>query len=402
MKITFTTAQNSFLLEVPADMTVGDLKAFVEVESSISSLDQRWKVNSGEVNALDTTTLDKLGWEEDTMVSLEKKSSSSALQQTPAGPSAGLTNTNALTPQQMEYFKKMMAAKQKEETLYRKLEANPWDVESQKRIEEIINQKAIEEAFDHAMEHQPEFFAQVDMLYIDVELNGTKIQAFVDSGAQMTVMSPECAERCGIMRMVDKRFSGEARGVGTAKILGRVHTAQMKFKHVYLPVSITVMEGKDVDLLLGLDMLRRHQAVIDLSGGHSMLKIQGVELPFLSEHELRGNASKWAREAEEKRGEPSSSSIVESKDMGQSERFPGSGSTISKPPSSIIPPTGPGVSGSGSGPGSTTVSAGKKADGEFPENSIEVLVGLGASRQEAIGLLRMCNGDIELAASSLF
>lgn len=43
-------------------------------------------------------------------------------------------------------------------------------------------------------------------------------------------------------------------------------------------------QGKGVDLLFGLDMLKRYQACIDLS--KNALVIQGRDIRFLSEHEL--------------------------------------------------------------------------------------------------------------------
>lgn len=62
-------------------------------------------------------------------------------------------------------------------------------------------------------------------MHFVVQVNNNKMAAFIDSGAQITVMSAKCAERCNLLRLMDTRFHGIAKGVGTSKILGRVHQA---------------------------------------------------------------------------------------------------------------------------------------------------------------------------------
>ena len=239
----------------------------------------------------------------------------------------------------------------------------------------------------------PLAFGRVHMLYIDVEVNNNKVKAFVDSGAQATIMSPDCAEKCGIMRLIDKRYAGVARGVGTAKILGRVHSAQIKIGSLFLACSFTVMEGKDVDLLLGLDMLKRHQASIDLRKGK--LVIGEVEVSFLGEADIPQHEEVLANEptvegpAGMKTGAISGAVSLGSASTGSN--FKGKGQSVGgSSEASTAPATAP--------PGQPSSASG---DSQFSQADIAHLMGMGFSREEAVHGLELANGNVELAAGLL-
>lgn len=65
-----------------------------------------------------------------------------------------------------------------------------------------------------------------------------------------------------------------------------MHVAQVEIENVFLLTSFSVLEDQTMDMLLGLDMLKRHQCTIDLQ--HNVLKIgtTGTETKFLPENEL--------------------------------------------------------------------------------------------------------------------
>ncbi|KAF4773836.1 DNA damage-inducible protein 1 [Colletotrichum scovillei] len=267
-----------------------------------------------------------------------------------------------------------------------RLNEDPFDIEAQQKIEEMIRQERVMENLQNAMEHNPEVFGRVHMLYVDVEVNGHRVKALVDSGAQATIMSPSCAEACGIMRLVDKRFAGVARGVGTANIIGRVHSAQIKVGTMFLPCSFTVMEGKQVELLLGLDMLKRYQASIDLA--KDKLIIQGEEVSFLGEAEI-------PKESEEA--------------LEEEPRLPGpAGTTIGQRSGVVSGPEG----AAAAAPTQQTLPQGRPAPQQqqqqqpaaptFPEEHINQLMALGFPREAAINALQATGGNVEFAAGLLF
>ncbi|XP_012678109.1 protein DDI1 homolog 2 [Clupea harengus] len=198
---------------------------------------------------------------------------------------------DALLSGDLERFTKVLQEQQqdrarREQERIRLLTADPFDLDAQAKIAEDIRQHNIEENMTIAMEEAPESFGQVVMLYINCKVNGHPVKAFVDSGAQMTIMSQACAERCNIMRLVDRRWAGIAKGVGTQKIIGRVHLAQVQIEGDFLPCSFSLLEDQPMDMLLGLDMLKRHQCAIDLKKSLLLIGTTGSETRFLPEGEL--------------------------------------------------------------------------------------------------------------------
>merc|ERR1719297_564218 len=199
--------------------------------------------------------------------------------------------SEALNSGSLEEFSKVLkeqqqARREKEAQRIRMMNADPFDLEAQRLIAKEIEQKNIDHNMELAMEASPESFGSVIMLYINCVVNGHKIKAFVDSGAQATIMSQKAAERCNIMRLVDRRWAGIAKGVGTQKIIGRVHMAQIQVEKDSLPSSFSILEEQPMDMLLGLDMLKKHQCTIDLKKNVLVIGTTGTEPPFLAEADL--------------------------------------------------------------------------------------------------------------------
>ncbi|GLT36762.1 hypothetical protein SLA2020_111190 [Shorea laevis] len=319
MKVTVMTADEQILtIDVDPHETVENVKALLEVETNVPLQQQKLLFNGREMR--DSEKLSALGVKDEDLIMMV-----SGVESRPANNDLGLNpDGSAVNPEALQQhlrrdsnllgqlfqadpelaqaimgndlnnLQDLLRARHRQRSELRRqqeeelalLHADPFDIEAQKKIEASIRQKGIDENWAAALEHNPEGFARVVMLYVDMEVNGVPLKAFVDSGAQSTIISKSCAERCGLLRLLDKRYKGIAHGVGQSEILGRIHVAPIKIGNMFYPCSFLVLDAPNMEFLFGLDMLRKHQCIIDLK--ENVLRLGGgeVSVPFLQEKDI--------------------------------------------------------------------------------------------------------------------
>ncbi|XP_073303731.1 protein DNA-DAMAGE INDUCIBLE 1-like [Primulina huaijiensis] len=406
MKITVMTADEQILtLDVDRDESVENLKALLEVETKIPLQQQQLLYNGREMR--NAEKLGVLGVGDGDLVMMVSKASSSrprasvneaafnpdgsavnpsSFQQQLRGDSNIMTQlfqsdpelAQAILGNDLDKLQGLLRARNLQRTELRRqqeeemalLYADPFDVDTQRKIEAAIRQKGIDENWAAALEYNPEAFARVVMLYVDMEVNGVPLKAFVDSGAQSTIISKSCAERCGLLRLLDTRYRGIAHGVGQSEIVGRIHVAPIKIGSVFYPCSFTVLDSPNMEFLFGLDMLRKHQCIIDLK--ENVLRVGGgeVAVPFLAEKDIPSrllDEDRYAKEASSS-GAQATSAAKDSKPAGAP-------------------------------PGSTDRN---NSQGPDFEDKVAKLVELGFGREQVIQALKFFDGNEEQAAGFLF
>ncbi|XP_003745507.1 protein DDI1 homolog 2 [Galendromus occidentalis] len=398
MRITITTVTGDvFVLDVSADIELENLKALAAFEVGIPAAEM---IVIHEMRPLteDKRPISQLGLKDGDMVLVQK--SPPRAQRTPQGSlpendPAVLRQMLLSDPEQLalvrqknpqlaealerspEEFDKYVREfnrerAEREMARIRMLTADPFNPEAQALIAEEIRQKNIDSNMEAAMEHHPEAFGTVVMLYINCKVNGHPVKAFVDSGAQRTIMSSACAERCGIMRLVDPRWAGIAKGVGTQKILGRIHLVQIEIEKDFLTTSFSVLEAQPMDMLLGLDLLRRFECVLDLKQNELIIGTTGTRTQFLPESELPAHARLDAVMDEES----AMKAALENSKMDTS--------------------AGPSTSqGSSSGSVLSSLRYGT-------ETQVKEIMALGFKREDAVRELEGAKGDKNVAIGALF
>lgn len=331
MRLTVTTEDDKIVtVEVDAETQVTNLKAIIEAETDVPTATQVLVFNGRELT--DASTLASSGVKDGDLLMVLTRPPPGAANPTALNPDgsavdpaafqthlkndahlmqqlrggnpplhAAVLNADPAPMQALlrDAHRARAQAEAKRDAEIAALNADPFDLEAQRKIEEAIRLQNVDANYETAMETTPEAFGSVIMLYVDMKVNEFPIKAFVDSGAQMTIMSLGCAQRLGLERLIDRRFQGTAKGVGTQKIIGKVHQAPITIADVSMPCAITVLEKEqDMDFIFGLDMLKRHQCCVDLEKNELRVGSIGKAVPFLGEHALPASAKALTGEDE--------------------------------------------------------------------------------------------------------
>merc|ERR1712226_26546 len=106
-----------------------------------------------------------------------------------------------------------------------------------------------------------------DFLYIDCEINGTKISALIDTSFNSTLISARAAKQCGLQLLIDSHIHTTIKGTGLKNkgtVIGVLNCVLIEVELVALPCNIGVIDGLPVDLIMGLDTIVHHRISIDL------------------------------------------------------------------------------------------------------------------------------------------
>ena len=144
----------------------------------------------------------------------------------------------------------------------------------------VFKQSLIDENYQLALDIIPESFIPVKMLYIKGKINKKEINIFIDTGAQVSVMSLSMARELGVDFLIDHFCEGKLVGVGSKDMSGKIHYLDIQIDNFNLPCGFTIIDNDDINIMLGLNSMLSMGCILDLK--NKKMIFNNYEVKFLN------------------------------------------------------------------------------------------------------------------------
>jgi predicted aspartyl protease len=104
-------------------------------------------------------------------------------------------------------------------------------------------------------------------LHLFVEINSYLIEGLVDTGASMSVMAAVVVRELGLMHLVSGSETYKTASGAVTQALGRIKEVPIKVGGVQCNMTFMVVDTDSYDVLLGLDLLIKIGAIVDVEQG---------------------------------------------------------------------------------------------------------------------------------------
>jgi hypothetical protein len=104
-------------------------------------------------------------------------------------------------------------------------------------------------------------------LHLSVEVNSCLVEGLVDTGASTSVMAATVVRELGLMHLVSGSETYKTASGAVIQALGRIDEVLIKVGGVQCTMTFMVVDTDSYDVLLGLDLLIKIRAIVDVEQG---------------------------------------------------------------------------------------------------------------------------------------
>jgi predicted aspartyl protease len=101
-------------------------------------------------------------------------------------------------------------------------------------------------------------------LHLSVEVNNYLVEELVDTGTSMSVMAAAVVRELGLMHLVSRSETYKTASGVVTRALGRIDVVPVKVGGVQCTMTFMVVDTDSYDVLLGLDLLIKIGAIVDV------------------------------------------------------------------------------------------------------------------------------------------